>query len=528
MPEVIQGLMATLAADAASSLVYLAIAAVFAIAVVRCVAPVLQSGRLLRRAARRIIKGDKAKQSWQEQEFLGKGALYAHWCEYLNNLFFADGAFHNPSDVEDFINEDTAILGPGHSQFAEAAPGLMTSLGFLGTLIGISAGLRGFSMDNAEQVMRAIRQLVPGMQYAFMTSIVGVICAISCTILVRLTENRTQQALGAFYAAMRQHAGVVSVEPMTQIAIYQQEQTALIQGLVRDLSGALAERMAEQLGTAVGRAVGGMQRSLDDFMVNSSREQLRGLDVMVQRFIHELNRAVNGQFELLAGTLEATAQNQRALNDVVHQAIVDLNRVAQGIAATAQLTGNMLSRMEAYTAKLDQNAQLAEEAYQRVAGNVERLDVLARPHNGYLQSVGKLQGEISKSIDRFESTGQRLVETFGEHSKQASASMREASGALKQSGELLAANHKALTGGVAKDIDRTYNSFFKSTNEAVDHLTWLIEDVKNSVARLPDTLDAAANLYGQQADRLTDALRRTQAALDDAVDRLAQAAYTNR
>ena len=65
------------------------------------------------RAVRQIRKGEHSKRSWQEEDFLGKGALYPHWKEYLNNLFFADGEFHNPSNVEDFINEETVIdAGP--------------------------------------------------------------------------------------------------------------------------------------------------------------------------------------------------------------------------------------------------------------------------------------------------------------------------------------------------------------------------------------------------------------------------------
>ena len=93
-----------MAADLASALVYLAIAVLFVIAMVKCVAPVAATRGLLRRAVRQIKKGEHSKRSWQEEDFLGTGVLYPHWKEYLNNLFFADGEFHNPSNVEDFIN----------------------------------------------------------------------------------------------------------------------------------------------------------------------------------------------------------------------------------------------------------------------------------------------------------------------------------------------------------------------------------------------------------------------------------------
>ena len=82
-------------------LVYVIILSVFIIGLIKCVSPVLHNRALLRRAIRNIRAGTDAKQSWQEDNFLGNGALCAHWSEYLNNLFFADGVYHNASNVED-------------------------------------------------------------------------------------------------------------------------------------------------------------------------------------------------------------------------------------------------------------------------------------------------------------------------------------------------------------------------------------------------------------------------------------------
>ena len=111
--------------------VYVAIVVLFVVGLVRCIAPVVHTRGTLRRAIRSIrSQGDK-KYAWQQDDFLGKGALYPHWSEYLNNLFFADGVYHNASNVEDYINEETVMYGPGRASFAESLPGLMTSLGLM-------------------------------------------------------------------------------------------------------------------------------------------------------------------------------------------------------------------------------------------------------------------------------------------------------------------------------------------------------------------------------------------------------------
>ena len=205
---------------AASFLVYVLIALLFVFGLVKCILPVARTRSTLRGAIRTIKNGD-AKKSWQEETFLGKGALFSHWSEYLNNLFFADGVYHNASSVEDYINEETVIYGPGNAGFADALPGLMVSLGFLGTLVGLAVGLSGFGMGDEAAIMSSIETLIPGMRYAFTTSIVGVIGSVSFTLISRMVNGSAQRALTGFYGAMSRYAGVLSVDPMTQIAIYQ-------------------------------------------------------------------------------------------------------------------------------------------------------------------------------------------------------------------------------------------------------------------------------------------------------------------
>ena len=525
MAQALSGLTAGTVNDLLTGLVYVAMVALFVIWAIKCALPVFTVRRVLRRAIRDIKQGENAKRSWQAEAFLGKGPLYPHWSEYLNNLFFADGEFHNPSNVEDFINEDTAVYGPGRAQLSEAVPGLMVSLGFLGTLIGISAGLQGFGMDDADQVMRAIRQLVPGMQYAFTTSIVGVLFSLGITIVTKLSYGGATRALADFYNAMSKHAGVLSVDPMTQIAIYQQEQTALIQGMAKDLSGAMTERMAESMSLAINKSMAALKGSFDDFTHKVSVEQLRGVDMMVQRFLQQMNQSVDGQFDRLRQTLEDTNRNQHEMSENVRKSLDGVVRVSQNVIAVSQLSDDMLRKYDEYVGKLTASSKQAEEGYARIAASVEHLEIVARQQNSYLQSLAKLQDAANAALADFEAAGEQLADRIARNMEEAGQALASSSESIQQSGAVLAANHKALVGGVSKDIDRAYNTFFKTTNETVDHINWVMEDVRNAVSALPGNITTAAELYARQADRLTDALRRSQEAMDDAVDRLTQVLY---
>ncbi|MBQ9409517.1 MAG: MotA/TolQ/ExbB proton channel family protein, partial [Clostridia bacterium] len=173
-----------------SVVVYLFIIALFLIGVFSCLIPVSNNRKRLKKAIELIKQGDKAKRSWQEDRFLGKGNLMPHWSEYLNNLFFANGEYHNPANVEDYINEETVIDTPGKSKLAEALPGLQVSLGFLGTLLGLSLALSEMSAVDASNITTSMNTLLSSMKYAFLTSIFGVVASVLFTLLTRAVHSK--------------------------------------------------------------------------------------------------------------------------------------------------------------------------------------------------------------------------------------------------------------------------------------------------------------------------------------------------
>ncbi|MBR2570582.1 MAG: MotA/TolQ/ExbB proton channel family protein [Clostridia bacterium] len=523
MNEWVQALGAEFLKNVFSSLVYVAIVVLFVISLIKCVFPVWHNKRLLRRAARAIRKGAKNGTAWQDENFLGGGSLYPHWQAYLNNLFFADGEYHNPADVEDYINEETAIENPGRSQLGEAVPGLMVSLGFLGTLIGISTGLSNFSMDTSDAVMQAIQRLLPSMQYAFMTSIVGVVASVLLTLITRIVSGAAVRALDDFHAAMNSMPGVQSVDPMTQIAIYQQEQTALIQQMAADLKSGLPQRMAKITGEAMAQAIAPLDSALRTFSDEVAREQIRGTDLLVQRFIQQMNHSVNGQFQMLEKTLEETCRDQREMAAGLKNVMEGLGRTAQSITEVQRISDQLMTKYDSYLDRMNRAAAAAEDGYGRMAANAEHLEVVARQQNGYLQSVGKLQGEIVRAMEKYQQTTDGFMMLFREENKAAQDALRDTAGELRASGDTLAASHNALVNGVSKDIDKTFNTFFKNVNQSLEQLSVTIRDVRDSVSNLPEEVAGAADLYAQQADRLEAALGGLTQALDDCASRLNRA-----
>ena len=499
-----------------SLVIYVAIVVLFIIGLVRCVFPVMRTRGLIRRATRTIRAGGDKKYAWQEDAFLGKGALFAHWSDYLNNLFFADGRYHNASNVEDYINEETVIYGPGRISFAEALPGLLTSLGFLGTLIGLAMGLSGFDMSDSAAVQSSIVTLIPGMRYAFMTSIFGVVGSVAFTLITRMVYGSTEHTLTLFYSAMSRHAGVLSVDPMTQIAIYQQEQTALIKTMSKDLNGKFTENVQK----AIQDAVAPLNETMKGFVNGITKEQARLVDVVLARFVDRLNEALGGSFKRFGQVLDETAALQRENSQSVKASLSGAADLYNDLIDMRQIIQDLLGGTSEYIKQLGAARQEADDAYMRVNATVEQMALVSRQETDYLQTVSAMQSDIARSTENMTEAMNRFADRFNAEGESTVEGMRQAAGELRDAAGKLAAVHRDAARSITEELNTTLDSYRDYVNQFTQRVDYLSTNITGSLERMPAAVTEANNRLLDQVDALTDAVEQAQRGLNDAVDRL--------
>ena len=475
-------------------LVYAGIVALFAAGMIRCIAPVMHTRGTLRRAIRSIRSAGDTKYAWQKDDFLGKGTLFSHWSEYLNNLFFADGVYHNASNVEDYINEETVIYGPGRASFADALPGLMTSLGFLGTLIGLARGLSGFSMGDSAAVQQSIVTLIPGMRFAFTTSIFGVVGSVLFTLITRAVYGSTEHTLKSFYSAMSRHAGVLSVDPMTQIAIYQQEQTALIQTMAKDLNGAFTENMAD----AVHKAIDPLNQSFKNFVSVSTKEQMRFMDAVMQRFADRLDESMHDKLQRFGEVLDETSRLQQENCVVVRASLAGTKESLADLQQMQELSRQMTEDLADYVRRLDDSRAQTDDAYLRVASTVEQMGIVSRQQNNYLKSVSTAQADLARAVE----------------------AMGKASGDLRAAADDVEKIYKQAGDALKQEFSSTMDGYTDYVNQFTQRVDYLARNISDSLQQMPDAVTETNNRLLDQVDRLTDAMGQARRALEDAADRM--------
>lgn len=325
MPEQLLSLLGTNLVD---FLVYGAIALVVLVGVCKCIYPVFRNGSLLNRAVAKLEKtaGNNQRPSWREPRFLGR-ALRNEWQKFLLNAGQLD-VRGMPCDIEDYINEDSVIDKPGHSQLAELIPSLLTSLGILGTFIGLMEGLTSVNFSDAQGTMDSIPLLLTGMRFAFATSVAGITCSLLFNMFYRMSVGRACRALDSFDEAFYELAMPRPLSPEVQLICQKQDEE---ERLAR-IAEAVGNRVASSLEMAVSRAMDPLTKSLDTFIQGATQEQVEGVRRIVGQFVSQLNAQLSGQMTTLGHTMEMVSQGQLQTQKNLQNTL----NAAQAMAADAQ------------------------------------------------------------------------------------------------------------------------------------------------------------------------------------------------
>ena len=373
MPEQLLSLLGTNLVD---FLVYGAIALVVLVGVCKCIYPVFRNGSLLNRAVAKLEKtaGNNQRPSWREPRFLGR-ALRNEWQKFLLNAGQLD-VRGMPCDIEDYINEDSVIDKPGHSQLAELIPSLLTSLGILGTFIGLMEGLTSVNFSDAQGTMDSIPLLLTGMRFAFATSVAGITCSLLFNMFYRMSVGRACRALDSFDEAFYELAMPRPLSPEVQLICQKQDEE---ERLAR-IAEAVGNRVASSLEMAVSRAMDPLTKSLDTFIQGATQEQVEGVRRIVGQFVSQMNAQLSGQMTTLGHTMEMVSQGQlqtqKNLQNTLNAAqamAADAQSMQVASAQMAQVLQNWAEELKNSQTKRTEEASMLEEQNQNLRQELELL-----------------------------------------------------------------------------------------------------------------------------------------------------------
>ncbi len=411
--------------DLADYLIYGAIAVVTLIGVLKCLFPLWGTTASLRKAIKRLQDeaGKKTdKPVWQEARFVGR-RLRNSWLRFLQNAEQLDRR-GLPTNVEDYINDDTVTHGPGNAGLAELIPNLLTSLGILGTFMGLSRGLSSLNFADSAQLVEGIPNLLSGMRFAFGTSVAGISCSLVFNMLNRISQGSSYRAIDDFVTSFTQLAMSRPLDNDVQMIIQNQDRNFMLQGI----NETLADRLAENVGRAVNQALTPVADSMDRFIMGATRNQIEGVNQIVSRFLDEMDRRMGNQFINLSGGMSALAEAEARASQQTAQTLANANEIVRNARSLQEMTNHILDKFDSYMATINEvrtrDASFegrAAELMNRMSLQNKELEVLL---NSLTEKVRDLKGE-----EKAEGDSLRELRTL---TAQMNDSVRDIQGTLKE------------------------------------------------------------------------------------------------
>lgn len=496
--------------------VYAVIVIIFIVACVKCLAPVMANTRALNLAIK-AMKKDKGKtvrrKTWENEVFLGDGALQPSWRLYLENVFFADSHMQAPCNVEDYINEDSVINIPGRSSLGETVPSVFVSLGFLGTLIGLVISLATMNLSSFNEVSQSMLDMLRGLRYAFGTSIVGVIASITFTVINKTVQGHARNTLEEFTQIFQQDTDMPPVDPITQIATYQQEQTRALATIVNELQASLIGRIDEALNANIAP----LAKSMENFMNVATFKQVEGVERIVNSFVSHMDQVLRGQFQNLAAVMDETCRSQKAANELMQSALKGFAAVSGDMTNVQKASQSVVEKFDAYLVSLG-SAQAAQDKRNiQLTDQIELMQKAAHEQSRYINQLQDYMVKLQKGMESYSAQSEAFMKQFSEAANSSQLMLNDAGKALENGAKSLAATADEKVSSLESNLAKMLAGMDQALREVTEQLGWTIASIKESVEQLPKVVNDSAQSYAGEMARFVESVRRLQRALDAAL-----------
>lgn len=378
----------------------------------------------------------------------------------------------------------------GYDIILRHIPSLMTGVGILGTFLGVSIALYSFPEDinNSTQMLAGMKELIPAMKTAFITSLAGISCATFYLLwekfhLVRirsLTQMVTEELRNDFYIEspeiyLRHQASLQpTIERMTTAAEGLQATVSNMQGSTTPemIAELVRDGLAKSIETYLGPPMAGINEKLDALEdVKVSSKSMSDITVYLTKFI---TTELKGVF----GTLEGSIQKSNDAMTVTAQALNETNTALDSLN----------TRMDKFVTDMGNTLELQERSFRSTIEEVRQsfqttADTIASQYKDIHSDISHISGtfkaisiEFSGMID----TGNEAFSAQVAGFENMLVTQQETSTAMFS--EIRTLNEESM----GRVVETTKNTLEDAVNKTRDTAISMIEQAKGDIAAMGD------------------------------------------
>jgi hypothetical protein len=444
----------------------------------------------------------------------------------------------------ELLTEDRVVGAAYDGRMQASVPGLLTSIGLLGTFATILVGLSGLSPDPKTETVKGVSLLVSSLSGKFATSVVALgLSALYVALIEHRILRSVRAARRALVAALADAIPTLSVShvllDMRSESLKQSESlgnissdmaTAFADKFERDLAPVMAQQLAGSVGAELGPALQTLTATMDRVgsavaaLERDKQESVTG----------ELRGLVTSMETTLKSSLEAMGNEFRsALTGSARDEFTNVARALEGSAGVLQSMNDGFSTMQATLQSLIDESRRTTELQMAAGGaRAEALNrlvesLLVRLNESASQNATHVQGVLAQVVSdlsgRVTALSDELVAKVGEAT---AASQAAAADTVRRAGETSIRTTEEVASIVAElrqrvqEFDRAATTlrdaqgFVQRTLEQNGAGLRAMQDAASKVEMLSATLAGAASAVSktQEAQLRTAETARGQLA----------------
>lgn len=361
--------------------------------------------------------------------------------------------------IEEYINEDEIDLHV-HKKILEMAPDIFTSLGILGTFIGLVWGLKSFEPSSYETMTTSVSTLVEGIKVAFLTSIYGIAFALIYSSGMKSIYAGMDEKLQGLLEKFHVYVLPTAESESRNLMLASQKVQAKA---MKQMAEQLTSQMADSFEKAINPTFQKMNESLEILTESVTKCQEDMVQEILRSFLREMNSSFKVQFkdfnDALVQLKKAQKENIEYTSNLYHAMSDQLNesyaRQSESMKEIVDELGRIQNRYMSTATRITQDNQeiqkLQQQDYQHVAD--------------YLREAEKSSAKFWVACNQ---TMQKYVET-------AAQGMEKVSAANQAGEEVLKANQKLVEELDAKLKD--FVSYQKMTYQTMEEVRKLFADI---------------------------------------------------
>lgn len=447
------------------------------------------------------------QQRMKENKILGQA-----WREFEDSLLKKQNSVTTTVDSNVYFNEYILVDVPLKLEVMRNIPAILTSLGIIGTFIGVLTGLSGYDSQSIEMVRTSVSHLLSGVTDAFWNSLLAISLALIFTLFEKIfTNNLYSQVISLQQAINRVFNRSVSEDYLQQMLIQSEQQSQALKSFSQDLSESI-------------------KVALDELVTKQTKVIISSSEAYTKNISQALEAQLSPSMERLNSVMDEVRKTQANAGEEAMQKMVadfkhslhsssnqQFDQTLQAISGAAEILGSVKSELGGFAAMMKEQATVQNEI---VAKQMETLTAHAsssqtemnEEFKGFIESIsgnlGKLQSEMAlKSTESIDNMSTKMAFTVSETvSKMGSETEKLLTANTQVNHEMMLRVDQLIT---QVDI------LSSKTNSATGDLTEKLQKGTASMAILLEQTDALSKSFVDILQKNGDLVKNTVGAIVD-------------